>query len=160
MGSSAQVPTDVRRSSGPLSIEVLRPDVLEHGGAVMIGLFKAGADAEATPLLDRFSLTILKGIAEVLGEGSSRLKYVNADAAVPADFVIDGHIDEFRGPGLVDRMLLKSNFLVRIRAEVKDMKSGEVVALIFDQQSVHNDRKELDSTAYAIGIGIGQELAK
>ncbi len=140
------------------ALAVLRSDIFEQGGKVMVDVFKAGDNAEATPVLDRYSLNVLRGMADALSDTGARFQFVRPDAGIPVDFVIEGHIDEFRSPGFLGRLMFKKDLSVRISAEVKSVAGGEVVARISARQKVRNDRKRLDASAYSLGISMGREL--
>ena len=154
---------EVRPSSGPvnnLSVEILRADLLAQGGVVMVLPFKAGPGAEATPALDRIALSIVKGAADTFSRESSRLVYKVPDSAAEADFVLEGHIDQFQTSGWGDRMLLKNKALIQIKGDLRKIRSQEVVALIYDQRETINDAKSLQLTTYSMGVDIARELIK
>jgi hypothetical protein len=143
-----------------MSVEVLRSDILAKGGAVLVEPFKAGSDAEATPALDRFALLIVKGAADALDNEGGRLSYKASDGPGNADFVIEGHIDQFRIPGTMDKMMFKKDATVRIKGELKDIQSGEIIALVYDQRKAINDPKGEEMAAYAIGVDMVRELVR
>jgi len=52
----------------------------------------------------------------------------------------------------VDKMMLKKKVAVRVKGELREVRSGEIVALIYDQRQVTNDPKGREMAAYAIGV--------
>ena len=143
-----------------MSVEVLHSDVLARGGAILVEPFRAGPDAEATPVLDRFALLIVKGAVDALDNEGGRLSYRASDSPGKADFVIEGHIDQFKVPGTVDKMMLKKEATIRIKGELRDLKSGEIIALVYDQRNLINDPKGREMAAYAIGVDMVRELVR
>ena len=141
-----------------VSVEVLRSDILAKGGTVNVEPFKAGPDAEATSVLDRFALQIVSAAAEMLRTEGGRLLYKSPDNAGEADFLIEGHVEQFKTPGTMDKLMLKHDISVRIAANLRDVKSGQVIALIFDQRKIENKPKMLDAAGYAIGVDMIRAL--
>ncbi|MBF0486123.1 MAG: hypothetical protein HQL16_06390 [Candidatus Omnitrophica bacterium] len=152
--------SNVVMSGKGIDVQVLNPARLAEGGAVAFEPLKAGADAEATPLLDRFALLIVKGTADAFSEDNSLFKFVMPQDSSRADMVLDGHIEEFRSPGSMDRLMMNNIVSVRIKGNLLDVKTKEVIAVIDGHDTSRNNRKDIDKMAYDIGYAIGRELLK
>ena len=140
------------------SVQVLRPDLVEKGGWLEVRPFKAGRDAEATDELDRFALKIISGVSDALIEEDHPIKFFVRRGNEQADLLIDGHIERFKAPGRMGRMLMKTDVDVVLEAEVRSVEDKELVALVLVRKRISSEDKGLEKEAYAIGRGIIERL--
>lgn len=143
-----------------MSIQILKPEELKRGGGIVIAPFRAGSDAEAGPGLDHFSFLIVKGAADRLADLSSVLKYFSGDAPDRADFMVHGHIEQFSPPAGIRRLMFRKPVSVRIKADLVDLKTREVLAVIYVNRTGSFDPKSVDKMGYDIGYDLADGLLK
>lgn len=145
-------------ASLPVSVQILNAGLLSGGGEIAFIPFVAGAGAEAGPEVDRLALMIVKGAADAVNRAPSGLRVSTGDDLSGTKFVLDGHIEAFDtdvkwkwvGPG-------RGDITLKVKGELRDRATGEVVALIFGQK-IFRKIKNADEAAYEIGQGIGEGL--
>ncbi|NTV28510.1 MAG: hypothetical protein HGA80_00320 [Candidatus Omnitrophica bacterium] len=157
---SSKVIKSGQASEPGLSVEVLRPDILVKGGSLILEPFKAGPGAEATPELDRMALSIVKGAVDAMEGGSSRMYYKSPDSSGGADLLVEGHIEKVQAPGFVDGLLFKKEAVFLVKADVRDVASREVVALVFGRRVVPDGSRGFQQAAYDFGRDMVLELNK
>ncbi len=134
-----------------LSIEVFNADVMNRGGKLFIEPFKAGVDAEASIVLDHIAATVNQGATDVIIEGVGWSLSPEEDS----DLVLRGYIEKFITPGKIRRMLPgRKNASLRIRIELKDRRTGAVVALGCGWKKMKYAAEDIDRAAYEIGRDI------
>ncbi|MBF0388201.1 MAG: hypothetical protein HQL20_10200 [Candidatus Omnitrophica bacterium] len=141
-----------------VSLEVIREDLWAIGGGVAFIPFTPGAGAEAGSTVDRLSLMIVKGLADAFAEKSGAFYLLTEEEARNASFVIEGRIEEFTPASKLKIIGLGKKYAtLKIKGEIREQKTGEVVALIF---GVKNYKKNKDSelTAYDLGRSLGEKV--
>ncbi len=140
-----------QRTVKDLSVEVFNADVLTKGGKLFIEPFKAGVDAEASIVLDHIATTVNQGATDVIIEGAGWVLSSEEDS----DLVLYGYIEKFITPGKIRRMLPgRKNASLRIRIELKDRRTGAVVALGCGWKKMKYASEDIDRAAYEIGRNI------
>lgn len=142
----------------PVSVEVIRDDLWAAGGELIFIPFTSGANTEAGAVVDRISLMIVKGTADVLTEKPGVFKYIFDGDAENARFVLEGRIEEFdtasrwRWIGIG-----KKKGTLKVKGEVRDRLSGALVAMISGVKTFVNV-KDSELAAYGLGRVIGEKV--
>ncbi len=141
-----------------VSVEVIRDDLWAAGGSVVFIPFTPGANAEACPVVDRLSLMIVKGAADVFTERGGKFSFITDGDAQKAQFVIEGRIEEFdTGSRWKAFGVGKKDVTLKIKGEVREHKTGEVVALIFGYKAFKKT-KDSERVAYELGRSLGEKV--
>ena len=150
----------VRRTPPPcatgdgISFEILDEAAMSKGGKVYMMPFAAGIDASAGDVLDRYALLMVKGLSDHLTD-VKHFALVSGDEASLADFVMAGHIEQFKEIGH-----FKKKALIRIRGDLRSAATNHVAALIYVQREVVNHADSVDKEFYNIGAAIAAKFSQ
>jgi hypothetical protein len=137
-----------------VSIEVLNAPVLHAVKKVYFMPLSAGADAEATQELDRLALVMVKGFAEAASRGAI-FELVSGDDAVHADILIKGHVEEYKVRGH-----FKKTVTLKVRADVRDARNDDVIALVYAQRVCPKKQRDLELAFYEMGYSLAGRLSQ
>ncbi len=136
---------------------VIKEAEFKKGGTLVILPFKAGANAVASPQLDRVALMVVKGMVNYLGEEKTPFTVLTTEDQGRPQLVIEGYVDDFSQSGKMSRMVLRNK---KITLSV----SGQMVVagthdrlLVFQHTKSRPDPKKdgLD-VAYQTGQDLGR----
>ena len=143
--------------SGEVSVDVVRGDVLS-GGAMVFIPFIPGANTEAGPASDRVSLMIVKGAADAFTAKAGAFTLITEGDVDNARFVIEGDLERFDAERhSVFLGIGKKKSIIKIKGEVRERSTGEVVALI-SGSTTYSKQKDAALEAYEMGRAIGEKL--
>jgi hypothetical protein len=135
--------------------EILQKKRLTQGGNVLIVPFSAGENVAETNDLERTSLKIVRGIADVLKEGAPALKILTADNAADADFILKGYVTKRESSSRLKKIIGKGNIRVlAVEGKLVDRKTDEVVLYFFHERKAKG--KTFDEMAQTLGEDIGR----
>ncbi len=141
-----------------VSVEIIRDDVWQTGGSLAFIPFSPGDKAEAGPELDRIAFSIVKGFAEGLSDERSHFSFLTDNDAAGARYVFGGRVEEFStGSSWMTLGMGKRRAFIKIKGEVRDHETGEVIAVVFVAKDFDNV-KEADRVAYAIGRALAGKM--
>jgi len=128
---------------------------LQQGKNVAVIPFKAGVDVEANEELERVTLMVVKGNADTFADDQGGLfNILTAENSNEADFVIQGHVTNLKGPSRVSRwVLLKGHKMLSVDGKMIDAGTGEAIAVFTDQ--VTSKTESYKDLGYRIGKNIG-----
>ncbi len=144
----------------PVSGSVVDSTSLLAGGLLAFAEFKPGPGAVADEQTDRISLMLIKGIKDAMSVHTSALSIAGEDQLNQADFLLDGHIEEFSKSGKLSRLVMRKNEVyLSVEGEIWRQESGAKV-LVFSSSAVINVKKEKPAeVAYQMGKAIGDFIS-
>jgi len=148
--------TTHRVSIPTLDGKVVQPEILRKGGKILVVPFSPGPQTEASDELDKLSLMIVKGIADVFQPGGPFviLDDTNADTA---DLLIKGKIMEVRKATHHPKWLPHSNLLlISVEGKVIDRAGSSVVAVFSHSRKVSRKKENMEDLAVDVGRDIGK----
>ncbi|MCC6758170.1 MAG: hypothetical protein IT395_00905 [Candidatus Omnitrophica bacterium] len=139
---------------------IFKPEQLAKGGNLLVVPFSAGAGVEASDELDRLSLLIVKGIADVLAEHGQQFKLLAAQDAQSADMVIKGRIIEVvEKTGLSKPWGKKPKYLrLTIEGSVLGVENDDILAKFTEAKEIKGKNVRFEGLGYEIGVAIGHFL--
>ncbi len=144
----------------PVTGSVVDSTVLAKGGLMAFAEFKPGPGAVADEQTDKISLMLIKGIRESLLTHASSLSLIDADQLDRADFLLEGHIEEFSRSGKLSRLVMRKNeAYLAVDGEIWRQDSGAKV-LVFATSAIINVKKQKPAeVAYQMGLAIGDFIS-
>ena len=143
-----------------VSIQVIREDLWRTGGPIAILPFVPGDRVEAGRAFDRAALMIIKGASDTFASGGSHFLTVTDNSAASAMFVMEGGIDRFEATRKWWKCGLgKKKIVIRIKAQVYERRTGEVVALVFVYKTARGARIT-DKITYDLGCAIARKMGR
>nr|CAX68903.1 hypothetical protein JG1_0170 [uncultured bacterium] len=138
-------------ASNDVSVEIL--NALKPKKVFVMDAFLAGSEAEAGEPVDRFALMLIKGAVDA----SDADVVISAERRNDAGYHISGHIEQFK---LLKKIPLwqERKVSIVVKGEITDIKSKEVVAIIYAQKTILFKKEKLDEVAYDIGRNIAARL--
>ena len=137
--------------------KVIHPERIKDGGKLVVIPFRAGADVESTPELDKIALRIVKGVADKLEGQSPRFEVLLAEESRQAEFIIDGRVTRVSRSGSFAKWILRKKSLeVGISGRMTERKTGDTI-LVFNYKR-HSEQKEEDFNH--LGYILGQDIAQ
>lgn len=144
-----------------VSIQVIEDSLWTSGGALVMIPFTPGTDAEAGPKVDRIALSIVKGFSDAFSSNpdkQARFRLLTGEDVGRARYVIAGRIEEYdTGSHWRSIGIGKKDISLKIKGELRDRETGQVVALIFAYRSFRN-AQDTDAVAYTLGNALGQKV--
>lgn len=138
------------------AVEVLAPGAFSSGGSIAVDPFLAGQAVAASSRLSRFSLMIVKGAAETITDDSGVFSYCDSQSAQKADFFVTGRVEQFSSPGKLSGLLSSGRVRIKIRAEIRNARTGDLLARISALRTSSQDQRLLDFEAYDIGVSLAR----
>lgn len=139
---------------------VFQKEKLAQGGNLLVVPFSAGENVESSNELDRVSLMIVKGIADVLAAQNQPFKFMVREDAQKADFVIKGRIvqvqEQNKSIQLWQRKIRKLS--LQAQATILEVESEQVMAKFSLVKEAKDQEKDFDALGYRIGEEIGRFL--
>lgn len=127
----------------------------------MVAPFSAGEDVAAGDDLDRVSLRIVKGIADVLGEQARPFQLLVDKDAQNAHVVIKGRVTAMTKVKKVKGLPGKPRFFsLAVEGSLLDVETDEVIAKFFKDTRSSNRDDSFEAMGYRIGVEIGRFLLK
>ena len=128
---------------------------LRQGKNIAVIPFKAGVGVEANEDLERIALMIVKGITDVFADDQgTSFNILTAENSKEADFVIQGHVTNVKGPSRVSRWVLrKGQKTLSVDGKMIDAQTGKAIAVFTDQ--VTSKTENYRDLGYRIGKDIG-----
>jgi len=141
-----------------VSVDIIQENVWILGGEMVFVPFTSGANAEAGRMVDHLALVMVKGFADYMSENPGVFKLLTAEEAQYSRFVIEGRIDEFNTGGKFKKLGIgKKETTLKISGEIRDRKTGEIVARINGNKSFQNIN-EADQAAEDMGFLIAAKV--
>ncbi len=141
-----------------VTVSVIRDDLWRAGGQIGFIPFTPGPNAEAGQLVDRLALMIVKGTADSFIEKKGVFSLITDGNIDNALYVIEGQVEEFdTGSWWKFIGIGKKNMTFKIKGEVRDRKTGDVVARITGFKAFRRVR-DAEKVAYALGFSIGERV--
>jgi hypothetical protein len=135
-------------------VEILAPGAFSSGGSIAVDPFLAGQDVASGPQLSRFSLMIVKGAAETIADKAGAFSFCDPQSPQKADFFVTGRVEKFSFPGKVTGFLSGDTVRIRIRAEIRHARTGDLLARLSAVRVPSAEQRLLDFEAYDIGVSL------
>lgn len=146
-----------KSGSAPVSVKIFDEDVFHKEGTIVIVPFAAGPEAEAGARVDHLALVIVKSVASALDVSASGLRVETGEDLSQAVYILDGRIEELRGPS--GMLWMRKKGVVRVKGELRRQDTGDVVAVMAGQAFFRTWR-EVDQAAQSVGRSIVDGLVK
>lgn len=141
------------------STQIVDRQRLQKGGKIVITAFTAGPDVEASDLLDQVSLSLVKGVSDVLTQEANAFEVLTAEQAQEADFIIEGHVTKLgRSSKLARWILRRKKVSVAVRGKMRDVVTGEPVLLFKEKQDAVSPQADYRGPAVQLGEKIGHQI--
>jgi hypothetical protein len=139
---------------------VFKSEAFSKGGNLLVVPFSAGAGVVANDELDRISLLIVKGIADVLGSGNQRFQLMTSQDSQDADVVIKGRIIQVQEKTTLSKPWGKKpkHLILSVEGSVLGVENEELVAKFAQIKEVQGKGVSLENLAYETGVEIGHFL--
>lgn len=135
-------------------VEILAPGAFSSGGSIAVDPFLAGQDVASGPQLSRFSLMIVKGAAQTIADKGGVFSFCDPQSPQKADFFVTGRVEKFFFPGKVSGFLSGESVRIRVRAEIRHARTGDLLARLSAVRTPSADQRLLDFEAYDIGVSL------
>lgn len=138
--------------------KVIDDERLQQGGKLLISAFRAGPGIEANSELDKTAFMIIKGFADILGEGKSNFSIIGVDQAEQADFIIEGHMTKMTQSSKLRKWFFIGQKKRELAVEGKmiERSSGKELLIFADAQKSQTKKE----THKELGERIGQHVAE
>lgn len=153
--SQESQPTPVVRKND--ATQIVDRQRLQKGGKIVIAAFSAGPDVEASNLLDQVSLSLVKGVSDILANEANTFEILTAEQAQEADFIIEGHVIKLNRSSKLARLLLRRKKVsVAVKGKMRDVVTGEPVLLFKEKQDAVSPESDYRGPAVQLGEQIGR----
>ncbi|MCB9757750.1 MAG: hypothetical protein H6753_04910 [Candidatus Omnitrophica bacterium] len=141
-------------------IRIFQKEKLAKGGNLLVVPFSAGENVESSDELDRVSLTIVKGIADVLADKDQPFKLMVQDDVQKTGFVIKGRITriEQKNSSIKPWQAKKRKFSLYVEGMILEVDSEEVLAKFSLVKTTQEQKNWFEGLGYAMGEEIGRFL--
>ena len=140
--------------------EIVNRPRLYKGGALLIVPFSPGVDVAATDDVERISLRIVKGAAELLQEKAPRLEVLLAQNAERAELVLRGRVTKLEDPvGLRNKWFSHRQKSLEVKGEMLDSRTNETVLTFSVQLAATAQSESFDDLGQRIGRQIAERIA-
>ncbi len=119
--------------------------LFQKGGTLFLGSFRAGVGAAADEETDLISAMLIKGIRDTLPQESSHFTLLANDQG-NADFLLEGHINDFTHKGRFSRLSVDGEIWIR--------ETGDRVFLFQHSSKIDFKTQDPKAVAYQLGVSI------
>ena len=121
--------------------------------------FQAGAGVVANEDLDKASLMIVKGFAEILSTEDAGLEVVLNEDADQADFIIEGRITDFKSFGAWKKWFGKKKVILGVSGKIKQRGTLKTLVAFSDLEEMKLEKIDFEKISYQVGQNLARFLA-
>lgn len=129
---------------------MVQKDLLKQGGTVLLFPFIPGENVAADENVDRVSLRIIKGLAEVLKVSGAALTPVYSPDA-DHRFIVKGRVQDIRWYKSWWPWGKRNQFVVKVSGQMVEARSGGVVLSFRHQRHGQVPQESVEGASQAIG---------
>jgi len=154
---SAKKPASLDSTQGMQSRKIVDSARLKQGGKLFIFPFKAGEGIVANDELDKISLRIVKGIADILLTSETNFVILDGARAKQADIIIKGYITKKSESAKYKRYILQTpRYELTVEGKMVDAKSNIPLAVFTENNALRSAMEGFHTLAKTIGEDIGE----
>ncbi len=140
---------------------IANAELLTQGRNIAFMPFRAGVDAEATVLLDKIALRIVKGISDAFSNDRTgkhtHFTILTVDDSKNADIHVKGYVTSMKQSSKFQKwFLLGEKKVLSVSGKLTDVKTGETLVVFSDQEETTQNDEGYHELGYRIGGNIGQ----